>query len=133
MSVEDNAAATKKAQAGPKAGSESGSDAPAEANKQVEKLPVITIVGRPNVGKSTLFNRLTGTRRAIVTDEPGITRDRIYGTATWDAKPFEVIDTGGIVPDDKAGIPREILRQAKVAIENAACVVQIVDARAGLV
>lgn len=132
MSVEDNAAATKKAQAGPKAGSESGSDAPAEANKQVEKLPVITIVGRPNVGKSTLFNRLTGTRRAIVTDEPGITRDRIYGAATWDAKPFEVIDTGGIVPDEQAGIPGEILRQAKRAIHAADTVVQVVDARAGL-
>jgi len=98
-----------------------------------EKLPSIVIVGRPNVGKSTLFNRLTGTRRSIVTDEPGITRDRIYGTATWDGKPFEVVDTGGIVPDEQAGIPGEILRQAKVAIEKASCVIQIVDARAGVV
>jgi len=96
-----------------------------------EKLPSIVIVGRPNVGKSTLFNRLTGTRRSIVTDEPGITRDRIYGTAAWDGKPFEVVDTGGIVPDEQSGIPGEILRQAKVAIENAACVVQVVDARTG--
>jgi len=96
-----------------------------------EKLPSIVIVGRPNVGKSTLFNRLTGTRRSIVTNEPGITRDRIYGAAEWEGRPFEVVDTGGIVPDEKAGIPGEILRQARVAIENAARVVQVVDARAG--
>jgi GTP-binding protein len=95
------------------------------------KLPSIVIVGRPNVGKSTLFNRLTGTRRSIVTNEPGITRDRIYGTAHWEGKSFEVVDTGGIVPEDKAGIPGEILRQARVAIENATRVVQVVDGRAG--
>jgi GTPase len=97
------------------------------------QLPSIVIVGRPNVGKSTLFNRLTGTRRSIVTNEPGITRDRIYGTAHWEGKPFEVVDTGGIVPDDKAGIPGEILRQARVAIENATRVIQVVDGRAGVV
>jgi GTPase len=95
------------------------------------KLPSIVIVGRPNVGKSTLFNRLTGTRRSIVTNEPGITRDRIYGTAHWEGRTFEVVDTGGIVPEDKAGIPGEILRQASVAITNATQVVQIVDGRAG--
>ena len=95
------------------------------------KLPSIVIVGRPNVGKSTLFNRLTGTRRSIVTNEPGITRDRIYGTAEWEGRPFEVVDTGGIVPEDKAGIPGEILRQARLAIENATRVVQVVDGRAG--
>jgi len=94
-------------------------------------LPSIVIVGRPNVGKSTLFNRLTGTRRSIVTNEPGITRDRIYGTAQWDGRAFEVVDTGGIVPEDKAGIPGEILRQAHKAIANAARVVQVVDGRAG--
>ena len=96
-----------------------------------QKLPSIVIAGRPNVGKSTLFNRLTGTRRSIVTNEPGITRDRIYGTAHWDGRAFEVVDTGGIVPDDKAQIPAEILRQAKVAIENATRVVQVVDGRSG--
>src|SRR5271163_2494418 len=95
------------------------------------KLPSIVIVGRPNVGKSTLFNRLTGTRRSIVTNEPGITRDRIYGVANWEGRAFEVVDTGGIVPEDKAGIPGEILRQARVAIENASCVVQVVDGREG--
>jgi len=97
-----------------------------------EKLPSVVIVGRPNVGKSTIFNRLTGTRRSIVTDEPGITRDRIYGTATWQGRTFEVVDTGGIVPDDKAAIPREILRQAQVAIEGASHLLLIVDVRAGL-
>jgi GTP-binding protein len=96
-----------------------------------QKLPSIVIVGRPNVGKSTLFNRLTGTRRSIVTNEPGITRDRIYGTADWEGRAFEVVDTGGIVPEEKAGIPGEILRQAHMAIENAARVVQVVDGRAG--
>jgi GTP-binding protein len=94
-------------------------------------LPSVVIVGRPNVGKSTLFNRLTGTRRSIVTNEPGITRDRIYGTAEWNGRAFEVVDTGGIVPDDKALIPREIFRQAQVAIERAAQLVLVVDARAG--
>jgi GTPase len=97
-----------------------------------EKLPSVVIVGRPNVGKSTLFNRLTRTRRSIVTDEPGITRDRIYGTAEWEGRTFEVVDTGGIVPDDKAEIPREIYRQAQVAIEGAAQLLLVVDARAGL-
>jgi GTP-binding protein len=97
-----------------------------------EKLSSVVIVGRPNVGKSTIFNRLTGTRRSIVTDEPGITRDRIYGTATWEGRKFEVVDTGGIVPDDKAAIPREIFRQAKVAIESASQLLLVVDARAGL-
>jgi GTPase len=96
------------------------------------KLPSLVIVGRPNVGKSTLFNRLTGTRRAIVTDEPGITRDRIYGKCEWRGKVFEVVDTGGIVPQDKELIPAEILRQARVAIENAALLVLVVDSAAGL-
>jgi len=98
-----------------------------------EKLPSIVIVGRPNVGKSTLFNRLTGTRRSIVTNEPGITRDRIYGTGQWEGRSFEVVDTGGIVPEDKAGIPGEIMRQARVAIDGATRVVLVVDGRAGVV
>jgi GTP-binding protein len=97
-----------------------------------EKLPSLVIVGRPNVGKSTLFNRLTGTRRAIVTNEPGITRDRIYGKSEWRGRVLEIVDTGGIVPDDKALIPTEILRQARVAIEKAALLVLVVDSTAGL-
>jgi GTP-binding protein len=81
-----------------------------------ENPPSLVIVGRPNVGKSALFNRLTGTRRSIVTNEPGITRDRIYGRAEWRGREIEVVDTGGIIPDDKALIPQEIFRQARVAI-----------------
>jgi GTP-binding protein len=100
-------------------------------NQKDRKLPSLVIIGRPNVGKSTLFNRLTGTRRSIVTNEPGITRDRIYGTGEWEGRRFEVVDTGGIVPEDKAGIPGEILRQAGVAIRNATRVIQVVDGRAG--
>jgi GTP-binding protein len=96
-----------------------------------QKLPSIVIVGRPNVGKSTLFNRLTGSRRSIVTDEPGITRDRIYGSANWRGRQFEIVDTGGLVPDDRAAIPREILKQAQAAIAGAAALVLVVDARAG--
>ena len=96
------------------------------------RLPSLVILGRPNVGKSTLFNRLTGTRRSIVTNEPGITRDRIYGKAEWRGKALEIVDTGGIVPDDKALIPQEILRQARVAIEKAAMLVLVVDSQAGV-
>jgi len=97
-----------------------------------EKLPSLVIVGRPNVGKSTLFNRLTGTRRSIVTNEPGITRDRIYGKAEWRGRNLEIVDTGGIVPDDKALIPQEILRQAHIAIRKAALLVLVVDSQVGL-
>ncbi len=93
--------------------------------------PLVVIVGRPNVGKSTLFNRLTGSRRAIVGDEPGITRDRIYGTAEWQGRVFSVVDTGGIVPDDEATIPSAIFRQARAAIDDAALLLFIVDVRQG--
>jgi GTPase len=96
------------------------------------RLPSLVIVGRPNVGKSTLFNRLTGTRRSIVTNEPGITRDRLYGKAEWRGKTLEVVDTGGIIPDEKALIPQEIFRQAQVAIKKATLLVLVVDSQAGL-
>ena len=89
----------------------------------------MAIVGRPNVGKSTLFNHLTGSRRAIVGDEPGITRDRLYGEVEWLGREFRVVDTGGIIPDDKDFIPSEIFRQAKVAFEEAAAIIMVVDAR----
>src|SRR5262245_54924929 len=97
-----------------------------------QKLLSLVIVGRPNVGKSTLFNRLTGTRRSIVTNEPGITRDRIYGKAEWRGRTLEIVDTGGIIPDDKALIPQEIFRQAHVAIEKASLLVLVVDSQSGL-
>jgi len=89
-------------------------------------------VGRPNVGKSTLFNRIIGRRRAIVGDEPGITRDRLYGQAHWGGRDLRVIDTGGIIPEDKQLIPAEIFRQARVALEEAAAIVMVVDARTEL-
>ncbi|MDE3136853.1 MAG: ribosome biogenesis GTPase Der [Acidobacteriota bacterium] len=97
-----------------------------------ERLPLVAIVGRPNVGKSTLFNRLVGSRRSIVTDEPGITRDRIYGIVRWRDRSFEVVDTGGLIPDERAGIPAEIFRQAEVALSQADSIVLVVDSRAGL-
>jgi len=96
------------------------------------KLPVVAIVGRPNVGKSTLFNRLTGSRRSIVGDEPGITRDRIYGEYEWAGRHYRLVDTGGIVPDDPDLIPTEIFNQAKVALEEADALVMVVDARTEL-
>jgi len=94
--------------------------------------PLVAIIGRPNVGKSTLFNRLTGSRRSIVGDEPGITRDRIYGEVSWKARTFELVDTGGIVPDDEAIIPANIFKQAGFAIEKAQAIIWVVDARAGV-
>jgi len=96
------------------------------------QLPLVAIVGRPNVGKSTLFNRLTGSRRSIVGDEPGITRDRIYGEYEWLGRNYRLVDTGGIVPDDPELIPAEIFTQAKVALEEADALVMVVDARTEL-
>src|SRR5690349_23069119 len=95
-------------------------------------LPTVVIVGRPNVGKSTLFNRITGQRRSIVGDEPGITRDRIHGLAQHDGRRFEVIDTGGIVPDDAEYIPAQILKQAQMALEWASHIILLVDGRSEL-
>jgi GTP-binding protein len=96
------------------------------------QLPLVAIVGRPNVGKSTLFNRLIGERRAIVGDEPGITRDRIYGESDWNGRRFSLVDTGGIIPDDEATIPANIFRQAAVAIEESSALIWVVDARKGI-
>jgi len=93
---------------------------------------LVAIVGRPNVGKSTLFNRLIGERRAIVGDEPGITRDRIYGQVEWAGSKFSLIDTGGIVPDDDAVIPANIFKQAGMAIDEAQILIWVVDARTGV-
>jgi GTPase len=104
-----------------------------DSNSQgTSSLGLLAIVGRPNVGKSTLFNRLVGSRRAIVGDEPGITRDRIYGEAEWNGRKMRVVDTGGIIPEDKALIPSEIFRQARVALEEANAIVMVIDGRTEL-
>ena len=95
-------------------------------------LPLVAVVGQPNVGKSTLFNRLIGQRRSIVGDEPGITRDRIYGEVEWSGKRFSIVDTGGIIPDDDAVIPANIFKQAGFAIDDAQAIIWVVDARLGL-
>ncbi|MGC1978029.1 MAG: ribosome biogenesis GTPase Der [Candidatus Sulfotelmatobacter sp.] len=95
-------------------------------------VPTLAIVGRPNVGKSTLFNRIVGSRRAIVGDEPGITRDRLYGDTEWRGRRIRIIDTGGIIPEDKNFIPSEIFRQARVAFDEAAAIVMVVDGRSAL-
>jgi GTP-binding protein len=95
-----------------------------------DRLPSVVIVGRPNVGKSTLFNAITGQRRAIVGNEPGITRDRIHGEARYRGRRFELIDTGGIIPNDAELIPSEILRQARVALEDASHIIFVIDGRA---
>ncbi|MGO9342615.1 MAG: ribosome biogenesis GTPase Der [Acidimicrobiales bacterium] len=90
------------------------------------------MVGRPNVGKSTLFNRLTRSRRSIVGDEPGITRDRIYGEYEWAGRHYRLVDTGGIVPNDPELIPSEIYNQARVALDEASALVMVVDVRTEL-
>ena len=95
-------------------------------------IPTVAIVGRPNVGKSTLFNRIVGSRRAIVGDEPGITRDRLYGDAEWEGRRLRIVDTGGILPEEKDLIPSEIYRQARVALDEAAAIVMVIDGRTEL-
>ena len=102
------------------------------ANEEPIEIPVVAIIGRPNVGKSTLFNRLIGARRSIVGDIPGMTRDRIYGAAEWQNRAFRVVDTGGIVPDDEAVIPANIFKQARAAIDEASLLLFVVDAREGI-
>jgi GTPase len=103
-----------------------------EAAVDTSAWPVVAIVGRPNVGKSTLFNRLTSSRRSIVGDEPGITRDRIYGEIEWAGQHARVVDTGGILPDEPELIPSEIFRQARVALDEAESIVMVVDGRTPL-
>jgi GTP-binding protein len=93
--------------------------------------PLIAIVGAPNVGKSTLFNRLTGRRSALVTDEPGVTRDRLYGTVRLGPRPFRLVDTGGLTPGLAAPFAQEIAQQAEIALTEASGVLYLVDARAG--
>ena len=94
--------------------------------------PIVAIVGRPNVGKSTLFNRIAGERIAIVEDTPGVTRDRIYAQAEWVSKHFTIIDTGGIEPDSEELIPKKMRQQAELAMDMAQVILFVVDGKAGL-
>ncbi|MFX3633503.1 MAG: ribosome biogenesis GTPase Der [Candidatus Pristimantibacillus sp.] len=94
--------------------------------------PVIAIVGRPNVGKSTIFNRVVGDRLAIVEDKPGVTRDRLYSVGEWNGVAFSVVDTGGIEIDGEDEIMKSVRMQAELAIEEADVIIFMVDAKAGL-
>ena len=94
--------------------------------------PIVAIVGRPNVGKSTLFNKLIGERRSIVEDQPGVTRDRIYAEAEWNDKRFILIDTGGIEPKSEDTILKQMRNQAEMAIASASVIVFMCDIRSGL-
>ena len=95
-------------------------------------LPIVAIVGRPNVGKSTLFNKLIGQRLSIVEDTPGVTRDRIYSKCEWRGREFMVVDTGGIEPDTDDVILAQMRRQAEVAIHRADVIVLVTDVRCGV-
>ena len=95
--------------------------------------PVVAIVGRPNVGKSTLFNKLVGQRLSIVDDTPGVTRDRIYGECQWRGRTFSLVDTGGIEPYSDDIILKQMRRQAELAIDAADVIVLVTDLRSGLV
>src|SRR5438876_2909822 len=95
-------------------------------------LPVIAIVGRPNVGKSTLFNRLVGRRRSLVRDVPGVTRDRLYGTAVFERWQATVVDTGGFEPQPTSDLVAGVKSQVLMAIEEADLIVFVVDGRAGI-
>ena len=94
--------------------------------------PVVAIVGRPNVGKSMLFNKLTGRRQAIVEDTPGVTRDRIYGTCDWNGREFDLVDTGGIEPSTDSQMLQFMRRQAEIAIEVADVIIMVVDVKVGM-
>ena len=95
--------------------------------------PIVAIVGRPNVGKSTLFNKLIGERRSIVEDTPGVTRDRIYAEAEWNDRRFLLVDTGGIEPKSDDTILKQMRNQAEIAIATADVIVFMCDIHAGLV
>ena len=94
--------------------------------------PIVAIIGRPNVGKSTLFNRLVGRRVAIIEDEPGTTRDRIYADISWNDKTFSIVDTGGLLVDPSTGIEQLIKGQVITAIEEADVIVFVLDVLDGI-
>ncbi len=94
--------------------------------------PIVAIIGRPNVGKSTLFNRMVGKRRAVIEDFPGITRDRLYGEARWEGKIFDVVDTGGFLHDPEEEFVREIIKQVFMAVEEADIIIMMMDGESGL-
>ena len=96
-------------------------------------LPIVAIVGRPNVGKSTLFNRIVGQGKAVVDDQPGVTRDRHYAPANWAGRDFLLVDTGGLLPGARDGLEGQVRRQVEAALEDADVVVFLVDAREGRV
>ena len=94
--------------------------------------PLVAIVGRPNVGKSMLFNKLTGRRTSIVEDTPGVTRDRIYGDCEWCGRKFSLVDTGGIEPGTENDMLKFMRRQAEIGILLADCIIMVVDVRSGV-
>lgn len=94
--------------------------------------PIVAIVGRPNVGKSTLFNKIVGKRIAIVEDTPGVTRDRIYAEAEWNGRRFILVDTGGIEPNTRDEILSQIKAQAQIAIDTAQVIILVTDIREGM-
>jgi GTP-binding protein len=94
--------------------------------------PLVAIVGRPNVGKSTLFNRILGKRTAIVDDQPGVTRDRIMASADWNGRDFQLVDTGGLVPGTREALEREVAHQVEAAIASANVILFVTDATTGI-
>lgn len=103
-----------------------------QAVSEAGQRPVVAILGRPNVGKSALFNRLTGRRQSIVADTPGVTRDRIYGECEWGGRMLSVVDTGGMDPEDPDLLRQHVFAQARVALEEASVLLFIVDGQAGV-
>ncbi len=94
--------------------------------------PIVAIVGRPNVGKSTLFNKIVGRRLSIVEDTPGVTRDRIFGDAEWCGRQFSLVDTGGLEPASRDVLLTKMREQAQIAIDSASAIIFVTDIRTGV-